>query len=84
MFFVYVLKSANSGKSYVGVTSKTVGERLAEHNLGSNAWTRNNGPFNIVYYESYYCKQDALHRELFFKSGVGKQIKKLILNRFGE
>ena len=68
-------------KGYVGLTSKAVGKRLEEHNLGSNVWTRQNGPFRLVYYESYYCKQDASSRELFLKSGVGKKIKKLILGQ---
>ena len=83
MYFVYLLKSIKNGKSYVGFTSKEVGKRLEEHNLGSNTWTRHNGPFKLVYYESYYCKQDAEHRELFFKSGIGKQIKKIIVQGFG-
>lgn len=79
MFFVYLLKSLRNGKSYVGVTSKEVGKRLEQHNLGSNIWTRQSGPFKIMYYESYFCKEDAYNREKFLKSGVGKKVKKIIL-----
>jgi putative endonuclease len=84
MYFVYLLKSIKNGKSYVGYTSKEVGKRLDEHNVGTNEWTRHNGPFNLVYYESYFCKEDAFHREQYFKSGVGKRIKKLIVENTGE
>ena len=78
MFFVYLLKSLKNDKIYVGSTSKSVGLRLVEHNFGSNKWTSANKPFKLVYYESFYCKQDSLHRERFFKSGVGKNLKKVI------
>ena len=83
MHFVYFLKSKKNNKVYVGFTSKDTGKRLEEHNTGSNKWTKHNGPFELVYYESYYCKQDAVHREQFFKSGVGKRIKKIIVENTG-
>ena len=81
MYFVYLLRSVRNGKSYVGRTSKTPESRLKEHNLGSNNWTKRNGPFKLVYYERYHCLADAIEREKFFKSGIGKGIKKLIANK---
>ncbi len=81
MFSVYVLRSNKNNKIYVGSTSKEVGIRLEEHNQGSNKWTKNNGPFKLLYYETYYCKRDALHRENFLKSGVGNKIIRLISHR---
>lgn len=59
-----------------------VEKRLLQHNLGTNKWTKSNGPFKLIYYESYVCKKDAILREKFYKSGIGKQIKKLILEHF--
>ncbi|NCO88506.1 excinuclease ABC subunit C [Candidatus Roizmanbacteria bacterium CG_4_9_14_0_8_um_filter_34_12] len=56
--------------------------RLDEHNQGSTKWTKNNGPFRLLYYETYFCKQDAQHREKFLKSGVGNRIVKLIVQEF--
>ena len=82
MYFVYILKSILNNKSYVGYTSKDVQKRLEEHNVGSNKWTKSNAPFRLVDYESYVCKEDAIMRENFYKSGVGKQLKKLILESF--
>jgi putative endonuclease len=82
MYFVYILKSLISNKSYVGFTSKSVDQRLKEHNIGSNIWTRKYKPYKLVYYESYYCKKDVLHREYFFKSGVGNKLVKLIIDNY--
>lgn len=82
MYYVYILVSERNGKSYVGFTSKETKQRLREHNLGSNQWTSLNKPFRILYYESYICKEDALRRENFLKSGVGKKLVKLIKENY--
>ena len=82
MYYVYVLLSLINNSSYVGVTSKEVEDRLLEHNFGQNQWTRKYKPYKIVYYESYYCRKDALHREKFLKSGVGNKLVKLIIDNF--
>ena len=83
MYFVYILKSKANNKSSVGFTSLDVGRRLEQHNIGSNIWTKKNGQFELIYYESYLCNYDALHREKLYKSGVGKRLKKFILENYG-
>ncbi len=82
MHYVYILKSLSNSKSYVGSTSVEVDKRLLQHNIGMNKWTKANGPFELVYYESYNCKVDSLMRERFYKTGIGRQIKNLILDNF--
>lgn len=82
MYYVYLLKSLQNDKVYVGFTSKETKRRLDEHNIGSNAWTSQNGPFELIYYESYYCEKDARNRELFLKSGIGKKLVKLIKENY--
>ncbi len=79
MYSVYFLESIKSGKVYVGFTEKDPAFRLKEHNAGTNQWTKQNRPFKILYYERYLCKADAQSREKFYKSGVGRGIKKSIL-----
>ncbi len=83
MYIVYILKSLVNGKTYAGYTSKDVSERIKEHNSGSNKWTKGNRPFKLIYYETYNCESDAKLRELFFKSGIGRKLKKLIVENFG-
>ena len=73
MYLVYVLKSLKNNKGYIGYTSKQLFKRLNEHNTGSNKWTRENGPFTIIYFEEYQTKTEAIKREKFLKSGQGRK-----------
>ena len=79
MFFVYFLKSERNDKIYVGSTEKLSVMRLEDHNVGSNKWTRENGPFKLVYYERYYCLKDMKEREIFYKSGFRRTIRDIII-----
>jgi len=78
MNYVYFAKSLKNGKVYVGRTGKTPSDRVKEHNNSSNKWTKQNGPFDLIYYEIYNCEEDAIIRERFYKTGFGKKIKKAI------
>ena len=75
-----MMKGNKNKEVYVGSTSKEPKERVNEHNKGANEWTKRNKPFTLVYYESYLCNQDARRRELFYKTGLGRQIRDAILN----
>ncbi len=80
MNYVYFAKSLKNKKVYVGHTSKDPSLRIREHNQRSNKFTSQNGPFISIYYEAYFCNQDAVRREKFYKMGFGKQVKKAIIN----
>ena len=73
MFKIYVLKSLKNGKRYVGYTGKSAEQRLLEHNSGSNTFTRQNGPFVLIYTEEYRTKIEAMKREKSLKSGKGRE-----------
>ncbi len=79
MFSIYFLKSTKNGKIYTGVTSKEPKTRLEEHNFGSNKFTKQNGPFKLLYFETYDCSTDAHKRENFYKTGFGRKIRDLIV-----
>lgn len=78
-YYVYFLESVKNEKIYVGSTEKIPGDRLEDHNYGSNKWTRENGPFKLVYFEGYFCKKDAQEREKFYKTGFGRLIRNSII-----
>ena len=79
MYYVYVIKSQKNGKRYIGFTSKDPKQRLVEHNNGSNLFTRNNRPFELIYSEQYEDKDFAVKRERYLKSGHGRlYLKKII------
>jgi len=79
MYYIYLLKSLKNNKSYVGFTTKNPKVKLGEHNKGSNSFTRNNSPWELVYYEELTCEFCARKREQFFKTGVGKRLRKIII-----
>ena len=74
------MKSIKNQKIYTGYTNQNPNGRLKEHNSGSSEWTKNNGPFELIYFESYLCREDALLREKFYKTGFGRIIRNAILS----
>ncbi|PJE68781.1 endonuclease [Candidatus Shapirobacteria bacterium CG10_big_fil_rev_8_21_14_0_10_38_14] len=80
MYTVYLAKSLKNNKIYVGFTTKNPNERIREHNSGSNKWSKANRPLELIYFEDFICKADARRREKFLKSGIGKRLKKLIVD----
>ena len=76
MATVYILESLRHGKRYVGVTERAVDLRIHEHNTGVTPWTRQNSPFRLLHAETYNSIYLAKRRELFLKSGKGRQVLK--------
>ena len=60
---------------YVGYT-EDLKSRLKSHNKGSCRFTKGHKPWEIVYTEEFNTKGEAMKRESFFKTGVGRQILK--------
>ena len=76
MYYVYVLKSINFDRHYVGFTSN-IGSRLKQHNSGKTKSTKPYKPWEILFFEEYENKIDAINRERYLKSGIGREyIKK--------
>lgn len=78
-YFTYVLKNKD-GLLYKGV-SLNVHTRVKEHNTVKGKWTSNRGPWELVYFEEFDSKAEALRRENFFKSGQGRQLLKELMNK---
>ncbi len=81
MFYTYILQSKKDKKWYTGTTSD-LRKRFKEHNSGLSMWTKNRGPFTLVYYEACLSRNDAFAREKYLKSGMGKRYLKNRLKRF--
>ena len=79
--YVYVLRSLKNKKRYVGSTRLKPEERFQQHHHGSNKWTKQNGPFELIYSEEFMTFSEARKRENFFKSGVGRNHLDGVLNR---
>lgn len=80
-YFVYVLRSLKDSSWYIGFT-ESLKARLKAHNFGENVSTRNKRPYELIYFEGYIDKLDALGREKFLKSGSGRNFIKKQLKRY--
>jgi len=79
--YVYVLRSKKNKAWYTGFTTD-LRERFKEHNNNNIGWTKNRGPFELIYYEGCKSITDARSREKYLKSGMGKRYLKNRLKRF--
>ena len=80
MYFVYIIKSLSTKKFYTGITSN-VDRRLKEHNKSDTKTTRSGKPWILVHSESFATRLEARQRELFLKSGSGREYRNSILPR---
>jgi putative endonuclease len=71
MYFVYILKSENHFKSYVGHTDN-IDRRLKEHNDGKSIYTKMYKPWKLIYKEEFNNINDAIKREKYYKSHSGR------------
>jgi len=72
MFYTYVLRSLKDKHLYIGYTTD-VQKRLSEHNSGLTKSTKSRLPFELLYFEEFESRSEAMLREKFFKTGKGKE-----------
>jgi putative endonuclease len=78
-YYLYILKSENYSKSYVGI-SNDVERRLIEHNSGNSFYTKRYRPWKMIYTEDYNSVLDARKREKYLKSCAGRKFLKKIFS----
>ncbi len=80
MFTVYILYSEKFQKIYIGYTSN-MEQRIISHNsLATKGYTVKYRPWKIIHAEEYVTKEEAMKRELWLKSGIGRNwIKENVL-----
>jgi putative endonuclease len=78
-FAVYVLYSLKDQLFYIGYTANFI-RRMSEHENGMSKSTACRRPFVCVFVEYYLSKSDALRRELYFKTSMGKRVLRLMLS----
>ena len=81
MFYVYVLRSFRDNNLYTGFT-RNFKKRFIEHQNGQNLSTKSRIPFELIYYEAYLLEEDALNRERYLKTSMGKRVLKKQLSSF--
>jgi len=81
MYFVYVLKSQKDGLFYIGFTDD-IEARVLRHRAGDVPATKFRRPVELIFFEAYLMKSDALRREDYFKTTKGKAALKVMLKDY--
>jgi putative endonuclease len=79
-YYTYVLLSKTDNHFYIGFTND-LDRRLCEHQQGKNISTSKRLPVELLYFEGHRSKEDALRREMYFKTAKGKTTLKQILRK---
>jgi putative endonuclease len=71
LYFIYVLRNPQ-GRLYVGFTTN-LEKRVRQHHEGEGGWTHSRGPWELVHFESFTTRAEALRRERNLKRGKTNQ-----------
>ncbi|MBL7800169.1 MAG: GIY-YIG nuclease family protein [Chitinophagales bacterium] len=79
-FTVYILYSQQFNKHYVGFTSDLHARLLSHNSLATKGFTVRYRPWTLIHTELFETKAEAMKKEKWFKSGVGRSFIKSLLN----
>ena len=79
--YVYILASQKDNGWYTGYTSD-LKKRLSEHQNGYTHSTKYRRPWKLIYYEACLSEADAIAREKYLKSGMGKRYLRNRLKKY--
>lgn len=75
MYYAYVVKSLISD-FYYKRHCQDLEIRISQHNSGMTVSLRPHLPVNLVYFESFETKSEAITREKYFKTSAGRRYLK--------
>jgi putative endonuclease len=84
MFYVYILYSPSINRFYIGFTKnmKDILNRHNKHRSGFRRFTKRASDWQLIYFEEFNNKRDAIKREKEIKNKKSKEyIKKLISSK---
>jgi putative endonuclease len=67
MYYTYILKSSATGKIYIGQTNN-LEDRIKRHNSNQNKYTKNKGPWKLIFSKKFETRSEAIHLEIKLKS----------------
>jgi putative endonuclease len=80
-FVVYILYSEKFNKNYTGYTSNLI-ERFKSHNfLETKGYTIKFRPWEVIHVEFFSSKSEAMKREKYLKSGIGREFIKNLISK---
>lgn len=79
-YYVYTLLSQKDKRLYTGFTAN-LRNRLSAHARGEVKSTTHRRPLTLIHYDYYINEEDARAREVFLKSGFGREQLRQSLKR---
>jgi len=76
MYYAYISKKDDS--LYKG-HSQDIEERLKQHNRVETLSIKNKIPFELIYFEKFETRIEAIKKEKYFKTAAGRRFLKNIL-----
>ena len=82
-FTVYILYSFEHNIFYTGYTTNLI-QRFRDHNFNNyKSFTSRHRPWVVLYTECFFTRSEALAREKYLKTGVGREfIKNIIFPKY--
>ena len=71
-YYIYVLLSKKDKNLYTGY-ARDLKSRFEQHSKGYVSSTKERRPLELIYSEACLDKKDAMHREKYLKTYLGKQ-----------
>jgi len=81
MFYTYVIKSISHNFYYKG-HCEDLALRLRQHNAGMTQSIKPYLPFEVVYFEEFSTRIEAVEREKYLKTAAGRRYLHLKINKF--
>jgi putative endonuclease len=78
MHYVYVLYSEKHNKHYTGYSTDPADRFLSHNEKATRGFTVRYRPWKIILTEQYATKSEALKREKWLKTGVGRDFIKTL------
>lgn len=82
-FFTYIIQSKLDKSFYIGFT-QDLQKRLEFHNSGQSKFTSKKLPWELVYFEKFDNKTEAIRREKFLKAQRNKEFYIKLIKNFKE
>ena len=81
MYIVYILQSDSDLSYYIGQT-ENLENRIQYHNDGMSRYTSKKMPWNVVYFEEYKTRKEAIARERFLKKQRNREFYGRLIKNF--
>jgi len=81
MYYTYVLLSTKENKLYLGFT-QDLKTRMELHRRGFMIKEKNNGSLKLIYLEACLNKKDAVRRDKYLNSFLGRKYLKIRLKQY--